>query len=46
MSVARAIEILRCGAEDHHKREIRRPELAHASGNDLLPHDEARIAIS
>jgi hypothetical protein len=27
MNVARAVEILRRGAEDHHKREIRRPEL-------------------
>ena len=27
MTIGRAIEILRRGAEDHHKREIRRPEL-------------------
>ena len=27
MTVARSIDILRRGAEDHHKREIRRPEL-------------------
>jgi hypothetical protein len=27
MTVARAVYILRRGAEDHHKREIRRPEL-------------------
>jgi hypothetical protein len=30
MTVARAVEILRRGAEDHHKREIRRPELYEA----------------
>jgi hypothetical protein len=30
MDVARAVEILRRGAEDHHKREIRKPELYEA----------------
>jgi hypothetical protein len=30
MTVGRAIDILRCGTEHHHKREIRRPELYEA----------------
>ena len=30
MNVARAIDILRRGAEDHHRREIRKPELYEA----------------
>lgn len=30
MTAARAVDILRCGAEDHHNKEIRTPELYNA----------------